>query len=165
MVSERQKATRILKKTQKRLEVAEEGTAKHESLLVDVHNAEVDVNYILYHPLDERYQGLYPREQRNKASNDEEVEAERSEKEVVSKPRYWSLVEQCMQDENLEALREGKLARIPRNAKGKHIAPTSRRDGAAAKTASRKGKDRSVIGALPKKKEEKDESDGGFFEE
>ena len=162
-IPERQKATRILKKIKKRLEETEEGTAEYDNLLAEVHNAEVDVNYTLFHPLDERYQGLYPHDQGRNTKGDE-VAAERSKKEVVSKPRYWAVVEQCMQDGTLDALREGKLARVPRNAKGKQRASTtSRRYTSTSKTASQTGKGKSVARTQPKGEE--DESDGGFFEE
>lgn len=132
--------------------------------MVDVHNAEVDLNYTLYHPLLEKYHGLYPRDQAGSTPKDEEARAEKSEKEPASKPKYWTVVEQCMQDGTLDALREGKLAQIPSDTKEKPKESTKiRSDGAAAKKTSRKGELKSATRSLPE--DENDESDGGFFEE
>jgi hypothetical protein len=97
-LTERQKATRLLKKLRKRL-LASESTEEVETLKAQMHVAEVDLNYTQYCPLSEVYVSLYP----PKNSADEPD----SPKEADSKPKppRWSEVEKCMEDGTLNRLR------------------------------------------------------------
>ena len=98
-VTERQKATRLLKKLRKRL-LATESTEEVEILKVQMHVAEVDLNYTQYCPLSEPYVSLYPQ----KSSSADELD---QSKEAISKPKppMWSEVEKCMEDGTLNRLR------------------------------------------------------------
>jgi hypothetical protein len=98
-VTERQKATRLLKKLRKRL-LATESTEEVEILKAQMHVAEVDLNYTQYCPLSEPYVSLYPQKS---SSADEPNQL----KEASSKPKppMWSEVEKCMEDGTLNRLR------------------------------------------------------------
>lgn len=160
---ERKKATRILKQLQKRLASTTAGTGDYETLQSDIHNAEVDLNYALYHPLDEKYQSLYPPESRRINKKEEEPDQKTPPEEKDSRSTIWNVVEQCMEEGTLTALRDGKLGRTSRDATASKAVPELRhRDTATDKGALRKEKGRSKPEILPK--DEDDESDGGFFE-
>ena len=152
---ERQKATRALKKLQKRLDASSPDTSEYNELAKEVQDAKTDVNYTIYHPLTEKYRSIFPRQ------GDTDGEKTPARKLVTEKPAMWEVVEQCTADGTLEALRDGKLASgIPA---GKGIpAPEKTR-------SKRKGKN-SRAGSNPSKsvvmsQEQHEESDGGFFEE
>ena len=154
LFEERQKATRALKKLQRRLDASSPDTPEHHQLEKEVQDAKVDVDYTIYHPLNEKYQSLFPRQGN---TGGEETPAR---KLVTEKPAMWKVVEQCTADGNLEALREGKLATgIP--ASKRASAPeksTSKHNNKTARAGSK-----SSQGAVPQ--EQHEESDGGFFEE
>ncbi len=74
-------------------------TEEVELLNKQMHVAEVDLNYALYHPLSEVYIGLYPRQ-------DPKDEDNRSkEAEPKAKPPMWAEVEKCMEKGTLDRLR------------------------------------------------------------
>lgn len=57
--AERQKATRKLKRLKKLASSTEPGTTEYVELREKVHRAQVDLNYSLYYPLNEKYNSLY----------------------------------------------------------------------------------------------------------
>lgn len=160
---ERKKATRTLKRLQKSLSSTTVGTGDYEDLQSDIHNAEVDLNYAMYHPLDEKYHSLYPPEKRRASKEEEEPDQKTPQEEGSSRPTIWHVVEQCMEQGTLMALRDGKLGRTPPDAKASKAVPKpGHHTTATDKGASQKEKDKSKTEILPK--DEDDESDGGFFE-
>lgn len=161
---ERKRATRILKRLQNRLHSTNVGTAEYENLQSEIHNAEVDLNYSMYHPLDEKYTSLYPPEARRSKEEDEDLDQKNPQEERSSKPTIWNVVEQCMEEGTLRALRDGNLGRKPPDATASKATPgMGQNDTATGKGAPRKEKGKSKRDVLPTAKD--DESDGGFFEE
>ena len=155
MFQERQKATRALKKLQKRLEASSPDTSDYNQLAKEVQDAKTDVNYTIYYPLTEKYQSLFPRQ--GGSSGGETTPAR---KLVTEKPAMWDVVERCTADGTLDALRDGKLVtgmvagkrkRHPAKARSKRQSKNDRAGSRASK------------GAVAQ--EQHDESDGGFFEE
>lgn len=160
---ERKKATRILKRLQKRLSSTVVGTDEYGNLQSDIHSAEVDLNYALYHPLDEKYHSLYPPEKRRPNKEEEEVDHKKPQEERASRPTIWNVVEKCMEEGTLMALRDGKLGRAPLGTIAiKAVPRAGHHDTATDKAALREGTSKSKTEILPK--DEDDESDGGFFE-
>ncbi len=168
---ERQKATRHIRKAKKCLEASESGTPEHAAAQQDVHVAVVDLKYTQYCPLDQKYEGIYPREA-NDRDGDQILETEEhgngggTQKVQASRPVMWKIVEKCIEDGTLEALRNGKLTTT---------LATGRKKPASAKAHAR-GPGGGVMTNFstapePTKKrpsqerDSSDESDGGFFEE
>lgn len=159
---ERKRATRILKRLKKNLSSTTVGTSEYENLQSDIHNAEVDLNYAMYYPLDEKYQSLYPPEQRHTNNEEEELDQKKRREKKASRPTLWNVVEQRMEEGTLMALRDGKLGRTPDAPASKAVSKLGHPDTATGKGALRKEKGKSKTEILPKA--EDDESDGGFFE-
>lgn len=154
MFEERQKATRAHKRLKKGLDASSLDTSEYEQLKKEVHDAEIDVNYTIYHPLTEKYQSLFPRQE--DAGGGETA----ARKLVTEKPAMWMVVERCTADGVLEALRDGKLA---------DGISVGKKKAAADKTRSkREGKNGRAGGSKSLKNaestEQDEESDGGFFE-
>ena len=145
---ERQKATRAYKKVKKRLDASSPDASEYAQLERSVHDAEIDVNYTIYHPLTEKYQSLFPRKEGTAAGETA------ARKLVTRKPAMWKTVEQCTADGTLEALRDGKLATDTAVEKKK-----------LDNEEPREGKNGSKTSKSPPPKEQDEESDGGFFEE
>ena len=62
--------------------------------------AAIDLDYTLYHPLDQKYQSLYPPqppqgETGGKATDEGHGEIGQSERSRESKPKLWEVVAQC----------------------------------------------------------------------
>ena len=148
---ERQKATRQLKKLRIRLEKGTSGSAETTSLQSEVHAAEVDLNYTLFYPLDEKYISLFPRSGRGKIDTSTKQNSEK-------RPSLWKVVEQCMADESLEKLRDGKLS-----LKLTGGDETSRQTASKTMAASKQPQNHST--AWHSSGVQGDDSDGGFFEE
>lgn len=161
-MQDRKKASRILKQAQKLLLTLTPGNAEYQSVLEDIHNAEVDLNYTMYHPLDEKYHSLYPPKAEDAAQDDDMITTERIKGGKASRPAVWAVVEQCMRAGTLIALRDGTLGRkLPEaEAETKASGSITRRRGENQKT---EGKDASSSRDYVMKDEEK-EGDGGFFE-
>ena len=185
-VTERQKATRLLKKLRKRL-LATESTEEVEILKVQMHVAEVDLNYTQYCPLSEPYVSLYPQ----KSSSADELD---QSKEAISKPKppMWSEVEKCMEDGTLNRLRNrvsvgpaqvskpsarkqikakpepaavdmtGMNRRERRSQRGSRDSRTKNKSMAFAKNEAF-GASQHAMGE--ENADQDDDSDGGFFEE
>ena len=153
MYKERQKATRALKKLKRRLDASSPETSDYTQLAKEVHDAEIDMNYTIYHPLTEKYQSLFPRQ--DVAGGEERA----ARKLVTEKPAVWKVVERCTADGTLEALRDGKVETGMIVGKKK---PAGERP-----KSKRKGKNDRAGSKLSEKvaSQEQDEgSDGGFFE-
>ena len=150
---ERQKATRAHKRLKKRLDGSSPDTSEYEQLEKEVHDAEIDVNYTIYHPLTEKYQSIFPR-QENSAGG---VTAARQL--VRDKPAMWKVVERCTAEGTLEALREGRVAVGISVGKGTP-APEKNR----SKREAKKGHVGSKSSKSVAPQEQDEESDGGFFE-
>ncbi|KAL8825760.1 MAG: hypothetical protein Q9170_007667 [Blastenia crenularia] len=159
---ERQKATRNLKKLRIRLASAIPNTVEHQELENQVHCAEVDLNYTLYHPLMEKYVGLFPRQEIQKTQDLEGVPIEKSTPQQENKPAIWKIVESSMVNGTLQDLRDGRL---------RPISALPLRPAASAqisnRTVRKKRQDVTEAGQPEKMEvdEYRDESDGGFFEE
>ncbi|KAI4280981.1 MAG: hypothetical protein L6R35_005780 [Caloplaca aegaea] len=156
---ERQKATRNLKKLRTQLASATPGTAAYESIGNHIHCAEVDLNYTRYCPLAEKYVGIFPRQETSKTEGTTKTSAPWQK----TKPAMWTVVENCMANGTLQALRDGKLQTSvamplrPRKAAAKTI------HGQADKPEP-KIKATTHSGSLVIENQEGD-SDGGFFED
>ena len=185
-VTERQKATRLLKKLRKRL-LATESTEEVEILKAQMLVAEVDLNYTQYCPLSEPYISLYPQ----KSSSTDEPD---QSKEAISKPKppMWSEVEKCMEDGTLSRLRNrvsvgpaqvskpsarkqakakpepapvdmtGMNRRERRSQRGARDSRTKNKSMAFAKNEAF-GASQHAMGE--ENADQDDDSDGGFFEE
>ncbi len=163
LISERKKASRILKQAQKRLSTMFPGTAEYENAQSEVHNAEVNLNYTMYHPLDEKYHSLYPPSEGHTAEGDGRSGTEKATNGQAARPLLWAVVEQCMQAGTLIALRDGKLGRtIPDDRVTPVAAMAERRNHADDERPLQEGKGKSKT--KPVQKDEENESDGGFFE-
>ena len=165
--TERQKATRKLKRLKKSLSNADRGSRDYLDLKDKVHRAQVDLNYTLYYPLSEKYTSIYKRKDGQDSPDvtvaDNSTISHGSETHTP-KPAMWDVIEQCMADSTLEALREGKLKGIlstqeagsPPTAKIQNVR-------SSRKTESKKGATKESIQALLEA--QATESDEGFFEE
>lgn len=160
---ERQKATRNLKKLRTSLASATAGSPEHQTLDIDVHNAEVDLNYTIYHPLTEKYVGLFPRQNTHGKQNERTTAPENSGQARIEKPAMWTVVENCMKDGTIQALRDGKL-RTKDDQKPGAQPPAKRADPRKSQKQPENGHPAENSGR-PAVEEKEDESDGGFFEE
>ncbi|KAI9791664.1 MAG: 18S rRNA maturation protein [Piccolia ochrophora] len=98
---ERKKATRLLKRLQKQMMQDQSGDSPH--LKQQLHEAQVDLNYTLYHPLDQKYVALY-------GSRGGGGETEDTQEHTVTRerPSMWKVVESMVSESDLQALRDGK---------------------------------------------------------
>lgn len=186
-LSERQKATRHLKKLRKHL-LETDSTDEVEDLKKQMHVAEVDLNYTQYCPLIEPYVSLYPQKS-SKADGEDESGA------PAPKPPMWAEVEKCMEEGTLDQLRNRaspiKISTAPRPLEIRRR-PKPRSQPAAVDTTGMNRRERrsqrakDMFGGRTKNKsmafernqafgatqaaqneggEGGDDSDGGFFEE
>lgn len=136
------------------------GNAEYQNVLEDIHNAEVDLNYTIYHPLDEKYHSLYPPKVGDAAEVDGRISTERLKVGKASRPAMWAVVEQCMRAGTLISLRDGNLGRKLPDAEASASGSITRGRG-EYRTLQGKGASSNTGQAL---KDEKNDSDGGFFE-
>ena len=156
---ERQKATRNLKKLKSRLSKTTADTPEYGDLQKNIHDAEVDLNYSLYYPLNEKYQSLYPRSEGQGSEIKSEIGDMGERNNDRPKVPLWTMVESCMREGTLEALRDGKLGRNSKVAGPKPVSTVR-----SQKVKARKGAITST--AKPELAEEAEMmSDDGFFEE
>lgn len=159
---ERQKATRNLKRVRTRLASTTRNTPEHKILEDQVHFAEVDLSYTLYHPLTEKYVGIFPRQEISKPPDMGDTTVQTLALPQESRPAMWKIVESCMENGMLDALRDGKL-------QAKTTLPL--RPSTSTKNQrfniSKKQRGTTTTGHSDDMEldEHKDESDGGFFEE
>ncbi|KAK4955399.1 rRNA-processing protein efg1 [Elasticomyces elasticus] len=188
---DRQKATRRLKKVKKAAEESDRQTRVNDVL----HAAEVDLNYALYYPLDQPYVALYPKDKKSKKQDalssldaDEQPDVDVRNDEGGVKDHdgntggtkgdsaMWKLVERCMAENKLDALRNGKvyssgekgatLDQLPPLSVEERKIPMkshSRNDIPSAKRNTARGQDKKRRQATSADKEASD-SEGGFFE-
>ncbi|KAI9811275.1 MAG: 18S rRNA maturation protein [Thelocarpon impressellum] len=180
---ERQKATRLLKKLRKTL-AASSSAEDRQALERRVHEADVDLHYALYCPLDEKYTALYAGRPADAAT---ETGSE--------KPELWREVERRMEEGTLEDLRNGRGTSAGRGTSTGKSTSTDKSTSAAAndpgprhppqtrepvhaggvregKRAERKAKNKGAQAQTKSKHKDQGEaaaeeagSDGGFFEE
>ena len=151
---ERQKATRHVKKLQKRLLATPPDTPDHEQLEASLHLAQVDLNYTLYYPLSQKYEALFPRKEEIKSENMENGDP-------IAKPAMWEVVKRCMEDGTLDSLRDGTLEIVLGVGRMKPFKKESRRSQSHQKDKVNVGSKPSVNG---QSQEMDEDSDGGFFE-
>lgn len=160
---ERQKATRALKKLRARLPSVQRNSPEHEALEIQIHDAEVDLNYTLFYPLAEKYIGIFPCQERRTAQDAENVSGEDAAQTRQPKPAMWTVVASCIEKGTLQALRDGKLQ--IRTVEAKALPSTAART-AHPPIRPRQNKIKengsTVISAAA---DGEDDSDGGFFEE
>lgn len=189
MSTERQKATRIIKKLRKQL-LETESTDEVEALKIQLHIAEVDLNYTQYCPLNEIYVGLYSQKKEGEGEEEPHKEA------PAAKPPMWAEVEKSMEEGTLDLLRNRVAEVAPTPARQLEIRPAKKKAQLDVDTTGMnrrerraqlgirgtkevvKTKNRSTgfeknqaFGAMEGVKNagnaeaEGDDSDGGFFEE
>ena len=113
---DRQKATKRLKRAKKELRACED-EAERAALGKAVDDAEVDLNYALYFPLDEPYISLFPSQKRSEHLQDEQENGQEEDdslapgqpSERAGDPEMWQLVKKCMAEGTLDSLRHGRL--------------------------------------------------------
>jgi len=133
----------------------EEGEADEEDqkaivkrLQAEVHDAQVDLNYALYFPLDLAYSSLWPRAKqtrgKSKGATDADADAEPSDEPMGSVSQaqdqepdeedagqqhdksqgdreMWKVVERCMREDKLDDLRNGKVVPFVENKDAKVV--------------------------------------------
>ena len=133
-----------------------------------IHRADVDLNYTLYCPLAEKYTSLYKStddagNSSTTLSNDSMIS--QGSESLVHRPPMWSIVEACMAEGTLWALRDGKLGH-PVSADGTEHAAVEKQglSQRTKKSVTLKSGKRGMM--KPSSISAKDDtSDDGFFEE
>lgn len=164
---ERQKAEKRIRKLQKQLDLNDE---KDEDLKRKIHEMEVNRNYAIYSPLDQKYVSVF-------------VDNQQADHNMSpSKPATWYLIEETMRrgKSDLEALRDGKvrLKPFPNEASESKQRPQpsprstnykaqdgSKNEGRSDCLTSQRRKGMEEIQSLGEELSDEDAtSDGGFFE-
>ncbi|KAL8796775.1 MAG: hypothetical protein Q9195_000858 [Heterodermia aff. obscurata] len=165
---ERQKATRRLKRLKTRLTKTEQESEEYIDLKEKIHRADVDLNYTLYCPLAEKYTSLYKSTEDAGNSNithDDSMISQGSES-LVHRPPMWSVVEDCMAEGTLWALRDRKLGHPVAGATGTERAPVETQNSSQRikKSAPQRREKRVMMkhSSIPAKD---DNSEDGFFEQ
>ena len=161
--TERQKATRNLKRLRTRLASVQRNNSEHEALDLEIHNAEVDLNYALYHPLTEKYVSLFPRKETQGQRDGTDTTGAETVQGRQHKPAMWAVVESCMGVGSLQALRDGKLRTGTASVKVSQVTTAKSINHEARKKQQKARRGRSE--AISTVTEQEDESDGGFFKE
>lgn len=172
---DRQKATKRLKKAKKELsELVTGSKAERAELEKRVQEAEVDVNYAQYYPLDQPYKALFPSKRRKADGSQDREEVENGDAQEVKDverqgdTEMWEKVKQCMADGTLDSLRNGKLTSRQGEDVEKTVLP-----GGATYTKKKRQKEKNVGDVHGNRRERRaakaqaesdDESEGGFFE-
>ncbi|KAK3723440.1 hypothetical protein LTR37_001692 [Vermiconidia calcicola] len=158
---DRQKATKRLKRAKKELRACEDDEQLRAELAGKVDDAEVDVNYAQYFPLDQHYVSLYPRKKANAGEEGAEdgVEDETAATERKGDAEMWQRVKQCMSDGTLDALRNGKL--MGEVDVEREEPPSARRE---KKVLGKKNAGKGKSAPQPEPMGSDDETGGGFFE-
>ena len=143
--------------------------------LSDVHIAEVDLNYAKYCPLNRKYEAIYPPQklEAGKFRQPETGNGGETERALASRPAMWRIVEKCMEDGTLDALREGKMNQTLAIRDNSSIKKPSNRKPSMKKALAQKIHAEGPGGGVmiegdhsmaDPSKETNDDSDGGFFE-
>jgi hypothetical protein len=169
---DRQKATRRLKKAKKELLAYEGGDVEERTRLGKaVDEAETELNYAQFYPLEKAYVPLFPT--KNKKKDHEGGDGEGAGVQDVERagdPKMWKTIQKCMADGTLSDLREGRLEKNgPGFGKQKESAASNGKGAKATKSKDTKaaGKVERNSNARKSRAEEPDDdedSDGGFFE-
>jgi hypothetical protein len=161
---DRQKATKRLKRARKDLQACESEGEERARLEMLVEDAEVDMNYAQYFPLDQPYVSLFPRrnDDRDEDRSEEQEGSERKGDEVMRQK-----VKECMVDGTLDALRNGKLRKMESDDEG--VMPKNSMDWEVKRSRKQDTPDQTKMGSGKKgindlTHGDDDESDGGFFE-
>ena len=149
---------------------ADLATVEQDDLKRQIHETEVDLNYALYCPLDQKYSSLFSG--KGDAAQDDEEGPEESRSRP--KPPMWAEVERRMKTGTLEELRNGSTStEAPLNkTEGIDVGESSRAILERPMESERKPKgrargDTNVKTAKETRREANDDadnSDGGFFE-
>lgn len=119
---DRRKAEKRLKRARKELDGLQDGDETRLVLEEKVAEAEVDVKYAIFYPLEKEYVPLFPRRKKvegeDEGSEDGVVEAERK-----GDPVTWQKVRRCMEEGTLDALRNGKLSEEKGDDGGSDLKP------------------------------------------
>lgn len=136
---------------------------EQETLNREIHNAEVDLNYTLYHPLTQKYSSLFPRKETQEALDGTATSATKTMQARQDKPAMWAVVESCMENGTLQALRDGNLRTGA--APVTTLKSSIRHHQTSEKQQKQQKAGQSEPDATPTVTEQADGSDGGFFEE
>ncbi|KAF7563783.1 hypothetical protein G7046_g320 [Stylonectria norvegica] len=123
--AERKKAMRLAKQLRRQVE-QNTSPDEAETLAQNLHIAEVDEAYTLYHPHAEPYISLYTSAKAQPATDDEEKTPKAKALLKAERPPMWSTVEKTM-EEGVQALQRLRERRSPDNAPIKGRAPQKRR--------------------------------------
>lgn len=160
---ERQKATRRLKRAKKALRACEEGDERRDELATAVDDAEVEINYAIYYPLDQHYVSLFPRKKRidgDRAEEEEDdVEDGKEDIERQGDAEMWQMVRQCMAAGTLDDLRNGRLTQG--DSSNSTITLPDPTQASVTRPAQISG---ATTGRREIEEEDDADSDGGFFE-
>lgn len=153
---DRRKAEKRVKKAKKELEGLEEEDERSLLLKQRVLDAEVDVKYAVYYPLEVDYVPLFPRRKKG-TEDDEENGDDIAEVERKGDPVMWQTVKRCMAEGTLDALRNGRLTAAKTNE-----------EEVDASYATKKRPKKAANGGRPDKAEESesegDDAGGSFWE-
>lgn len=153
---ERKRASKNLKRAKTQLASASTDSHDLADLQKEVHDAEVDVNYAIYHPLTEKYSSLFPRDDIPGNNIDDQTETNKRSA-VAVKPPMWKVVEACMENGRLSDLRDGKLQAM-------YTERPSHEESTAREKQEQKKQSKKVLPPSKMDQNEDEESDGGFFE-
>ncbi len=130
----------------------------------------MDLNYTQFYPLEQKYEGIYSRGA-NDPSDDPIMEAKEhgdgggTQKIPTSRPDMWTIVEVCMRNGSLEALRNGKLTTTLSTRSKKPAATKAHARGPGGGVMINFGSAPEPTKARSTQEQDSmDESDGGFFE-
>lgn len=162
IISERQKATRHLKKLRKRLDAISKDSPEHPALQEEADIAAIDLDYTLYHPLEEKYQSLYPLQPPKGKTGSNEADEDgggtgQPKRSRASKPKMWDVVAQCRETGQLEALRDGRL--------GNGVTKPDEEEVGSRSSDTNVKKEKKALRKVKEGGESGEESEGGFFEE
>ncbi|KAF2092324.1 hypothetical protein K490DRAFT_21624, partial [Saccharata proteae CBS 121410] len=154
---ERQKATRILRKAERKLKENTD-TEQQTELKEAKHIAEVDLNYTLFYPLIRPYVSLY-------STKKDEEGTSKGITRLGGDKIMWELVEKKMRDGTMDALRNGLEYRegVALPQEGVDEAPKPKADKATKKDQQKKHVQKPQ-GSKDPDEEMGEESDDGFFE-
>ena len=162
---DRQKASKRLKRARKELDGCEEAGDKRSELEKRVNDAEVDVNYAQYYPLDRHYVSLFPRKKTKDDDGGEGDDIKVRDTDVTESKgdqEMWHKVKDCMADGSLDALRNGRLTRSEEMRPAPKTSTETAMDRRKGKTVNAQ-EDRPPVPHNGKEQDDDSESDG-FFE-
>lgn len=172
---DRQKATRRLKKAKKELRAYEGADETERARLASrVDDAETELNYAQFYPLEKAYVPLFPtRRKPNSADNADENAKSEEPLDRQGDPEMWETIKKCQAEGTLELLREGKLLAAGDNADIPPAPVSTTKQANASKsvkaTKSERGSNGKAVAQASAEEgddaaSDDDESDGGFFE-